>query len=745
MRKHAIIISLLVVVLLAGCASDSGDDFDFAFEPPDFVYTTEIVPFPRLPEWLPNIEAIALSEDKVYFTAWGHGGEDTHFNAHSLFFMNFDGTGLAELPNQLMNSLPYDVEYGFMSINALHIDGDGNLWTVETGSYAAHNQPDGVTFFHIVRKMDKNGLTLQEIDISSILRVDGSFQYVSAFCVDTSGNIYIATSTTIHVLNSQGTALFNLTSVDYFSHLTRLSDGSIAHFSRQPDLSMLQRIDVQHRGWGDIIRLPADAHNIFTGSGEYLVFFNQGVSLYGIEAESGETVFVLNWLDSGVFAASITNLIIKPDEHVIAISQAQRDITGISATELFRLSKTPYSELPERTTLILGTYHTGHIVQNAVTRFNLTSTTHRIHVIDYSSFNTAIDSKAGLTRLTTEIVAGRSPDILVVSSLPFRNYAARGMFIDLYPFLDEDSVLSRDGIIDSLLREDEIDGKLYRIIPSFSIQTLIGQASVLGDEPGWSMNEFLTVLEENPQADLPLGSMFTNQDFLRLSLMHSMHDFVDRESGTVHFDKDSFIQLLELANTFPTESVFSYEPLISRRQIMISTSYGQIGSFLHDRALLGPGAIFKGFPVETGGGHLLIPHESIAITTGCSDTEGAWSFIRLMLLDDFQRNTLTWSLPVNKLVFSERINEAMDNRSVMYITGVASYDGELRIRVFPLSQGEADMIEVLLDSLTIIPEDEVLWDIISESVADFFAGRMNAQDAARIIQSRTSIYIAEQS
>jgi ABC-type glycerol-3-phosphate transport system substrate-binding protein len=745
MTKYGKIILFIVAILLVGCAKDSEGEPDYAFEPPEFVFMTEVVPFPRLPEWLPNIGAVALGEDKVYFTAWGHGGEDIHFITHSLFVMNYNGTGLAELPNQLEESLPPDIEYGFMSISALHIDSEGNLWAVESGNYAVHNQVDGPTSFNIVRKMDKNGTTLQEIDIINILRADGSFHYISAFCVDASGNIYIATSTAIHVLNSQGIALFNLTTDDFLTQLTRLSDGSVAHFFRHPDFSMLQSIDTQRNSWGDIIRLPADAHNVFPGSSEYLVFFNQGVSLHGIEAESGETVLVLNWLDSGVLASGISNLIVKPGGHITAILQAQRGITGMSATELINLSKRPYSELPERITLTLGTYHSGHIIQNAVTRFNMTSATHRIHVIDYSSYNTAEDSKEGLTRLTTEIVAGRVPDILVVSSLPFGNYAARGMFVDLYPFLDDDPVLSRDTILDSLLKEDEIDGKLYRIIPGFAVQTLVGRASILGDEPGWNMDEFLAVIEENPQADLPLGSMITNKDFLRFSLMHTMNDYVDRETGTVNFGKDSFIQLLEFANTFPAESIFSYAPIITGRQIMLSTTYGHIGSFLHDRALLGPGTIFKGFPVENGEGHLLIPRESLAVTARCSDPEGAWSFIRFLLLDDFQRNTLTWSLPANKLVFNERIDEAMGTRDARYITGVAGYDGILNIPILPLSPREAGMIEMLFDNLTIIPEDEGLWDIVSESAASFFAGRMSAQDAARIIQNRASIYVAEQS
>jgi len=43
------------------------------------------------------------------------------------------------------------------------------------------------------------------------------------------------------------------------------------------------------------------------------------------------------------------------------------------------------------------------------------------------------------------------------------------------------------------------------------------------------------------------------------------------------------------------------------------------------------------------------------------------------------------------------------------------------------------------------PGFDPLLDIVFEGIDDMFAGRATAQDAARIIQSRASVYVAEQS
>jgi ABC-type glycerol-3-phosphate transport system substrate-binding protein len=738
------LIITIITALLSGCASDSGGDTNEGFEPPEYVYLTEVMQFPRLPEWLPYIGAIAMSDDMVYFTAWGYGAENSHINVHSLFAMNQNGTRLTELPNHSKRLYTPNVISGYTSINALHTDSNGNLWIVESGGYILRERPADQKTFYIARKLDKNGALLQEIDISSLAEGNELF-HVSSFCVDASGNIYVATAEAIHVFDSKGTALFDITTEDYVVHLTRLADGSVAHFSGHHDASTLRKINIQSRGWGDIIWLPAGIHIVFAGSDDYLVFFNHGNNLFGIESETGEVTHILNWINSDITPGGINNLILLPDESVIASIQSRHGVFDTQINEIVRLTKTPYSELPEKTTLTLGTLYTSHILADAVVLFNRESLSHRIHIIDYSSFNLTEDSTSGLTRLIIDIITGKDLDIIDLTGLPFNDFARRGMFVDLYPFLDVDPELSRSGLIEGILNKDEIDGKLYRIIPGFGIRTLIGSSDVLGSEPGWNMDEFLTVLEENPQADTPLGARYSNQYFLLVSLSHNMHEYVDRVSGTVDFNNSSFIELLELANTFPSGyGPYTIVPFISGRQIMMSLTFSDFSSYRFWRALFGRNIVLKGFPSEDRNGHVIVPKTCLAITTRCSDVDGAWEFLRATLKENFQRNNVTTtSFPVSTTVFEEILTQAMDPRSVDAIWHIYPDDLEVNIPVMPLSEDEADMIKTILDSAIIISEDEALWDIINESASDYFNGFISAQDAARIIQSRASTYIAE--
>src|SRR5699024_7684674 len=102
--------------------------------------------------------------------------------------------------------------------------------------------------------------------------------------------------------------------------------------------------------------------------------------------------------------------------------------------------------------------------------------------------------------------SGKAPDILVVDGLPVEQYAARGLLEDLYTYLDSDGELSRDSLFQSILSALEIDGKLYTAAPSFNLQTLVGRASVVGSEPGWTVRELMDLYASAPAGTSLLGS-----------------------------------------------------------------------------------------------------------------------------------------------------------------------------------------------------------------------------------------------
>jgi ABC-type glycerol-3-phosphate transport system substrate-binding protein len=773
--------------LLAGC----GGGEENLFEIPDFVFVPEFIELKGDFEYL---RSFAYAGDKIVFAADAIIDADTFTYGTKLFSMNIDGSNMSELANYVPPSPMPGVEGNF-SINAISVDNEGNIWVMEEGWFYTFNLPDDFDgdendkwyyYEHLggissIRKLDSTGaeiLTLSLTDLNLITSPDDYFQ-VLAFVVDGDGNIYLSAAT------NEGNSVYVITpgsnrpikiEVEGWSWVNRfiiMPDGQVAFAGDSTNeegfyVRVLQTIDVAAGKIGESVELPRNAWDVYAGGGDYDIIFNQNNALYGREIETGEVVLLVNWLNTDIPQGNMDNITMLPDGRIMLTNQSW-SVSG-SSFDLVLLTRTAYSELPERIVLTLATLWSSQELRASVSEFNRTNQEYRIHVVDFSAFNTEDDWNAGLTRLSTEIIAGRVPDILDLSSLPARQYANRGFLESLYEYIDNDPEINRSDLMEGALRAAEINGNLYQLFSGFTISTLIGHPSVVGSNPGWNMQEFQAVLDANPQADFPLGQWLTKWSFLESTIMFSLDEYVDWTRGTTNFDSQNFIQLLEFANTFPDEfdwgrnwdigwpddGWMDEDQLIAMgRQIMVRLSwFSDFWTYRQYLAYFGGEIVFKGFPTEDRNGSSIMIPNSFAMSAESKHKDGVWEFMRTLLFADWQRENAMWFLPTNRTYFNERLEEAMRedpnfgvHRSVVVIgdgPDMAWSPPEMK----PLTQADADRLFALIDSITFTASwniDEGLMNIIKEGAEDFFNGVRSAADAARIIQSRASIYVSEQS
>jgi len=764
--KHALtlmLLSILSIIVLSGCRNDSDiDDNDSGQS--GKLYTAEVIPFPELPAGYDNINNITLVGDTVYFTASfsdHYADEATNsFKSGVIFAMTIEGTNLRKLPDYSTETPPPAATGGSLYIDAINADGQGSIWVVETGRYYILEEPDIIVdagSTHTIRKLDSNGAELISTDIGN-LSVGLSGFYVSMFIVDAVGYIYIgcgfigSDETIIYVLDSDCNVLFQLEASTWHNSFILTHDDSVAFVRLQNNEKFLQKIDVPGKSWGDSTHLSENALNVFSGDNDFLVLFTDSTSLYGLSGESGEVVQVLSWMDVGVIPEGLEIIAFLHDERILVIKSTIRPGSGISAAAqinaLIFLEETESvnAELSKKTELTLGTLSLNPILQNAIHQFNNSSTTHYITVIDYSSNTTPDDIQGALLRFTTEITVGRVPDILILTSMPFDRLIAHDLLIDLYPFLDADEKLSRESLFESVLKANERNGKLYLINQTFSISSLLGSPSVLGEYPGWNMEEFKAVIDANPQADLPLGTNFTKHDLLWTLLYMNLYEYVDMNSKTADFNNDGFIELLKFINTFPSEIDFEdkvFDQLFNRelkaegRQIM-DIFVSRLNQFILQKESFGGEIVIKGWPTADRNGSRFISHDGVAISTRATDKEGAWEFVRTLLMEEHQRDLLLFGFSINKSVFEEHMQQ--DMRGTSYLS-----EG-VQITIEPTRE-DVDEIVALINSITKIAghgSDEMLRNIIIETATDFFNRLISAEDAARIIQNRVTIFLAEQ-
>ena len=741
--NHKVLSIILAIVLTIiftsiGCANDSGEkqgDGSSAYgegnRRPQLVYMYEVIPFP---EDLTDVGNVAFSDNAVYFIARGHINESTY----KLFSMDVDGSNLIELSAFVPGTA---IPEGFIVIDFLHIDNNGYLWVLES-----------TNLYTTVRMLDKTGADILAIDISNHIKNGFSFIDTPELNTDDAGNIYIASGTDIYVFDEAGNLLFNLDKPEIDAYLVYLSTGSVSLSAWNGAQQYLREIDINNKSWGVTTNLPSEirgVRSVFSGNDEFLFLYSSKSHLTGIHAETRELVNILSWTDSNISPSNINNVMLLSDERIAATRQIRTWASGISPdTEFLLFTESTNLDLPERETLTLATFRYDDHLNYIVEQFNRSSSTHQIQVMDYMLFGD--DFTHGLLRLNTEMIAGRGPDILDVWILPVQNYAPKGFLVDLYPLIDADPEFNRDSFVEGVLKALETDGSLYRISPSFLFHTVFGNPSVLGSYPGWNMDEFINVFNENPQADMPIGFYSSSMYFLSVILTANLDLYIDRASGTAYFDSEEFIDLLELADTFPTDMADSsrYDQheahmyIFTGRQIMEMGTFSTFGHIRLNRTGFGGEIVFKGFPSADRNGNTIRPRTSIAITSTCKDIDAAWEFLRMFLMEDYQRNYITRSFPVNKVVFEERLKEQMVDDRAQFTTST----GE-KIAIKPFSEEEADMIRSVINNTTrlIAEGDNSLWEIVTESAEDFFNGKITARDAARIIQSRAIIYLSEQS
>jgi len=753
----ASMVMILLIPVLAGCRGDTNT----FYEQPEYVYIPDFIDFP---DNFVDVRNLVFVDDVFYFSAYVIRDRETWDAETKIFSMNADGTNIAELVNYDTSGIQTEFEdaEGNIHIMSLNVDNEGNLWIAESGYFYRLNVPedfDGDEWdmwnywedlgnIMVVRKLDRTGAEISSINISNLSNEE--YFYVNAFNVDGAGNLYVGTDREIYVFNNEGNMQFKIDVNDWVDQLIRMPDGSVAFFGWIEGNRALRSIDYASNGWGELIDLPYNAYQIYPGGGDYLVVFSDGINLNGVDVETGESVRVLNWIESNVLVNGLGNVSILPDGRVVCTNEQWDRSTGDQSYEMIILRKVPFKELPQRTVLTLATVWLDWELRNHIVYYNRANQNYRIHVIDYAEYATEDDWRAGITKLSAEIISGNVPDMLDVSNLPFKQYVARGLLEDLYPLIDSDPELSRSSFMESVFRAAEMDGGLYRIFPSFGINTLIGHPSVVGPGMGWNMEEFKAVLDANPQADMPMGRWLTKESFLQTAIWLNIDDYVDWATGEVRFDSRDFVQLLEFANTFPAEFDYSddmgfideNELIATGRQIMSQMWLSDFNNLQWQRLAYGGDIVFKGFPNESRNGNTLDVGAGLAITTRSSDKDGSWQFLRSILTEDWQKSNVQWRFPTNRAAFDMRVEEAMAETEGHYI----SWGWGDAVELKPLSQEDLDQIMLLIDTVAgIASYDEALMNIIMESTSDFFNGRRDAPGTARVIQDRVSTYVSEQS
>lgn len=630
---------------------------------------------------------------------------------------------------------------------------------------------------YILRTLAQDGSELTRVsldELSAAVKERAGYFSTYNMQLDHQDRLYFTSDTCILVAGLDGKLIktVELPQDCYVQTLVKLKDGMGICYYADGKGMVMARLD------GETLTLDTEntssisnVWDTFEGAGEYDFYYTNGSNLMGYKAETGTDERVLNWVNCDVNPNNVYNGCVLEDGRVAMVETSWNDDYTEATSQLVLLTKVPAASLEQKKQITLATEYLNYDVQEAIIKFNRSSPNSRIHVLDYSEYNTEEDYSAGLTKLNAEIMAGKVPDILDLNGLNYTQLSSLGLLVDLKPLLDSDPELQgklRQNVMDLFT----VNGKLCRTISSFDIFTAVGAASVVGDTPGWTLQEFKTALSNMPEGCTPFSEGVTRDTVLNWYLNMSMDYLIDWNTGKCRFDSEAFVDMLKFANEFPKEYIWDEDyvwsdedsdqnRIATGRQMLMTQWFYDFESFQFCDALFGNDACCIGFPVSEGvGSALSLADSGYAISTKSPHQDEAWAFLRRFFTADYQTNH-TYGFPTNLDAMEKKIQEVTTPQYYTNPDGSYMLDengepiemdrgtwgmGGFEYEIKAMTREQVDEILRMIDSIDRVFSydiDAELYTMITGDTEAYFSGQKTAEEVAKLVQSKMTIYVNE--
>ena len=400
----------------------------------------------------------------------------------------------------------------------------------------------------------------------------------------------------------------------------------------------------------------------------------------------------------------------------------------------------------------------------------------QIEVLDYSD-------EGGIDRLMTELSLGKVPDIMELHRLgsgedltachfigdrkaiegeywmPYRQLARKGYLEDLWPYIENDPRLGREGVVEAPLKAAEVDGGLYMLFRNVYINTLVGRESVVGKRDGWTLEELMDAFAAMPDGSTILRYNATRREMYSSLFCTTLDRYIDWETGECSFDNDEFRSMLEFLSTFPAEFETTLTPdeveeeltwrrLTGEQMLESAFIYWLLDVPYQDTTFGGNRVTFVGYPTTDGssGSFFNIHGTVLAMSSACRNKEAAWEFMRYLVQPCFTKK-MHWDqsikLPLNRKDFES--GNTSDLRELKEdLPPRPTFRGGPKFEVYPPTKEDLQRFEKLINSTAqIYWPDNDLSEMVWEAIGPYFAGDKTLDETIQLVQNRVKLYVNE--
>lgn len=452
---------------------------------------------------------------------------------------------------------------------------------------------------------------------------------------------------------------------------------------------------------------------------------SNGTLFVTADSTTGQLSPIFDWMDVAVSRATTSPHYIFENSYGVFYACA----AGKSGLELVKVENT---QIPVKDVLTMACFYdtqstngqtrmTGELT-DAVLGFNNSAAGYRIELVCFEYAGSADLSRALIEAFNSPI------DLVDQSNLPESSISG-SQLVDMLPYLDSDTELSREDFFPTALKSMMWGGHLYKVSPHYSAIGMNVSAGVYPGEEYWSSQWIQQAIAADPTLALGQSKRYT-YDYVIKVMAHAMTgEFIDIGSMNCDFYSAEFAEWLNMMvslmdNTGLAEDKISFT-------CGVDSHYSMRAFYAASGMPYDSGSVV-GFPNSKGNGfYLLSPaaevsvqgeysgmNTSVSIAGGCKDAQAAWCFVKQLLADAGN------GIPVLKSAFDAAM--------------------EYNARAYGMTQSDIDALRSIVDSAagTVIADPELI-QLISGELHAYASSDKSAESVAEQLQSHVSIYLSE--
>lgn len=725
----------MAVILLAGCESDKS----VKTEP---VHEEEIANLDALLQENGiesyEVKAVVEKEDSAYvlMETWGD-------DSQGQMICQVKDTEVSWIAN-------WEIEEGTIT-RTMDVDTAGNFYILE-------EQQRNETVHTNIKRVECGKESVEEIPFDTWIEKNDSVQFIQSDGVQ---KLYLFfESGKITVLSADLQWVRDITGYEgeYLIDAARLQDGNIifisAKYKGNQEILTLYEVEKEAGATKELLVLPEGRYGseiLFSGTGIYDYYIKGENEILGGIREQSSLIPVIRFQDADIVPSEIQFVCAFAEDKLFAVKESE-------TVDLIYIAKGREKGEEEKEVLYLASLDSDSVMEKEVADFNKNNKDYRIELKNYGDYEEPVQS------FLVDLATGAEIDMVEFPPEETDKLMAKGIFADLYPFIDSDITLQREDFYDNMLKAFEYDGKLYQSVSFVHLYGWVTRKSQLSEFGQWDFESFQSYIEHNSG-----DNIFTDtsvEEILKQMIMISSNELLDWDQKACHFETGTFEEILKLAKQYGSNSSqISLEDkvpaLIENRLLFVETPLAIEDIYMYSEALGEDMTVVASPFAKHLGANLYSTMPQLGIIAKSSRSDGAWQFVRRFFTrqyqdisddDSFLQSGYT-GFPVRKDCMEnllQRFTATEDyEKNGKWYTALKpndysiSWDG-YDIEVGPLGKSEEELLRELLSNASWKQGiDSTIQDIIMEESKAYFDGEKDAEAVAKIIQNRVSIYMNE--